>query len=103
MESLGMSFMSAGLESFLAEFRRQEQTVLDIIADLTELEYILRKERSAKSRLKLSGMLAVKRLPARHWTVFFTMPIFSSLQGDSYRMKDRLKAGIVNFCPKPEK
>jgi len=62
MQSLGMSFMSAGLESFLAEPRRQEQTVLDIIADLMELEYIPRKERSAKSRLKLSGMPAVKRL-----------------------------------------
>jgi DNA replication protein DnaC len=62
MESLGMSFMSAGLESFLDETHRQEQTILDIIADLVELEYIPRKERSAYSRLKLSGIPAVKRL-----------------------------------------
>lgn len=62
LESLGMNFMAAGLESFLAETHRQEQTILDLISDLIELEYVPRKERSAKSRLKLSGMPATKRL-----------------------------------------
>jgi DNA replication protein DnaC len=62
LDSLGLNFIAAGLESFLSETHRQEQTLLDLISDLVELEYIPRKERSTKSRLKLSGMPSTKRL-----------------------------------------
>jgi DNA replication protein DnaC len=62
LESLGLNFMAAGLESFLSETHRQDQTLVNVIADLIEIEYIPRKERSTKSRLKLSGMPVLKRL-----------------------------------------
>lgn len=56
MEELGLSFMSAGLESFLAEKERTEQSLFRSLQDLIELEYIPRKERMARTRLKVSGL-----------------------------------------------
>ncbi len=62
MEALGLSFMAAGLESFLADSERNDQTLLESISGLLELEYIPRKERSAKSRVKLAGFPSLKLL-----------------------------------------
>jgi len=62
MEELGLSFMAAGLESFLAEKSRKDAPLTEAIADLIELEYIPRKERMAKTRLKVSGLPQVKKL-----------------------------------------
>ena len=62
MEELGLSFMAAGLESFLAEESRKDVPLTEAIADLIELEYIPRKERMARTRLKVSGLPQVKHL-----------------------------------------
>lgn len=62
MDELGLSFMAAGLESYLERQSRVEQTLLQSIADLIDLEVVPRKERAAKSRVKLSGLPAIKRL-----------------------------------------
>ena len=62
MEELGLLFMAAGFESYLAEKSRDDVPLVDAIADLIELEYIPRKERMAKTRLKVSGLPQVKRL-----------------------------------------
>lgn len=62
MEELGLSFMAANLESFLAQASREEKPLKVAIFDLLELEYIPRKERMAKTRLKVSGMPEIKKL-----------------------------------------
>lgn len=62
MEELGLSFMAAGIESFLGNPRQADESLLDSIRDLVDLEYVARKERTAKTRLKLSGMPQAKRL-----------------------------------------
>jgi DNA replication protein DnaC len=62
MEELGLLFMAAGFESYLAEKSRDDIPLVDAIADLIELEYIPRKERMAKTRLKVSGLPQVTRL-----------------------------------------
>jgi len=62
MEELGLLFMSAGFESYLAEASRNDKPLKEAIADLLELEYIPRKERMARTRLKVSGIPQVKRL-----------------------------------------
>ncbi len=62
MNDLGLNFMSAGLETFLAEKGRSEQPLLDSLSELFDLEYLPRQERMARTRLKLSGMPQAKRL-----------------------------------------
>lgn len=62
LEDLGLHFINAGLESFLEAQARKDQTTLQTIADLVDLEYWPRKERAAKSRVKLSGLPEQKRL-----------------------------------------
>jgi len=62
MEELGLSFMAAGFESYLADASRNDKPLKDAIYDLLELEYIPRKERMGKTRLKVSGIPQVKRL-----------------------------------------
>lgn len=62
MEELGLVFMASGLESFLADQARSETTLLDSVRALVDLEYVARKERTARTRLKLSGMPQSKRL-----------------------------------------
>jgi DNA replication protein DnaC len=64
LEELGLSFMAASLESYLAEQSHNDNTLLERIIDLIELEYIPRKERSAKTRLKISGIPQYKDLEA---------------------------------------
>jgi DNA replication protein DnaC len=62
MEALGLSFMAASLESYFAEAERAEKPLLESVADLLDLEYSPRKERTARTRLKLSGIPEPKRL-----------------------------------------
>ena len=62
MDELGLEFMAAGLESYLEAQSHKDNTLTQSVADLLELEYIPRKERAAKSRLKLSGMPAIKSI-----------------------------------------
>ena len=62
MEELGLSFMASGIETFLADSRRADMTLLDSIRDLVDIEYSARRERTARTRLKLSGMPQQKRL-----------------------------------------
>jgi DNA replication protein DnaC len=60
MESLGLSSMAANFESFLSDQARNQMNLVDSIKDLIDLEYFARKERTARTRLKLSGMPHVK-------------------------------------------
>lgn len=62
LEELGLSFMAASLESYLADQSRNENTLLERLTDLVDLEYIPRKERAARTRLKISGMPQYKQL-----------------------------------------
>jgi DNA replication protein DnaC len=62
LEEMGLSFMAANLESFLADQARKDGSILDIVTALIETEYLPRKERAIKSRLKLSAIPAKKRL-----------------------------------------
>lgn len=62
MEELGLSFMASGLESFVADQARTQTTLLESIHALVDLEYLARKERMARTRLKLSGMPQIKHL-----------------------------------------
>lgn len=62
MEELGLSFMAAGFESYLHETDRADKPLLDSIRELIELEYIPRKERMGRTRLKVSGIPEKKQL-----------------------------------------
>lgn len=62
MEELGLSFMSAGLESFLADQVRSQAPLMESIGELMDLELIPRKERMARTRLKVSGIPQGKTL-----------------------------------------
>ena len=62
LEELGLSFMAASLESSLADQSRNENTLIERLTDLVDLEYIPRKERAARTRLKISGMPQYKQL-----------------------------------------
>jgi DNA replication protein DnaC len=60
MEELGLGFMAANLASFLSEQANKPQTLTESIAALIDIEYNARKERTARTRLKLSGMPQTK-------------------------------------------
>ncbi|MEW6548299.1 MAG: IS21-like element helper ATPase IstB [Spirochaetota bacterium] len=62
MEELGLSFMAAHLESFLSDQSRKDQTLMDALFALLDIESNARKERTARTRLKLSGMPQPKTL-----------------------------------------
>lgn len=62
LEEMGLSFMAASLESFLSDQARKDGSLLDIVSGLIDTEYVPRKERAIKSRLKLSAIPAKKRL-----------------------------------------
>ena len=62
MEKLGLSFMAAGFDSFLSDQSRREDSLLELLTDLIDLEYHPRKERMARTRLKVSGIPVHKRL-----------------------------------------
>lgn len=62
MEELGLGFMAAGLATFLDSSGRADVTLFDSIRELVDIEYVARTERTARTRLKLSGMPQSKRL-----------------------------------------
>jgi DNA replication protein DnaC len=62
LESLGLTVMSASLESYLGDPSRREETLTESLQALVDIEYTARKERSARTRLKLSGIPSMKRL-----------------------------------------
>ena len=62
LEELGLSFLSAGLESYLGESDRYDKPLIENISDLIDLEYHPRMERMIKTRLKVSGLPEIKRL-----------------------------------------
>ncbi len=62
MEELGLSFMSAGFESFLSSQVNQDAPLMESIGELIDLELIPRKARMAKTRLKVSGIPHSKTL-----------------------------------------
>lgn len=64
MEDLGLSFMAAGFDSYLEEQSRNDNTLLERIYDLVETEFIPRRERAGKTRLKISGIPQYKTLDA---------------------------------------
>ena len=62
LESLGLNVLSASLESYLSDPARRDETLIESISSFIDIEYCIRKERSAKTRIKVSGMPGVKRL-----------------------------------------
>jgi DNA replication protein DnaC len=62
MDELGLGFMSAGLATFLDSSGRADTPLFDSIKELVDIEYVARTERTARTRLKLSGMPQAKRL-----------------------------------------
>ena len=62
LEELGLLFMASSLESYLSDQSRKESTLLERLIELVDLEYIPRKQRAAKTRLKISGMPQYKSL-----------------------------------------
>jgi DNA replication protein DnaC len=62
MEELGLTFMAAGLESFLSSQVNRDAPLVEIIGELIALELIPRKQRMAKTRLKVSGIPQNKSL-----------------------------------------
>jgi len=62
LESLGLNVLSASLESYLSDPARRDETLLESLNSFIDIEYCIRKERSAKTRIKVSGMPGVKRL-----------------------------------------
>ena len=62
MEELGLTLMAANFESYIAEKSREDKPLLDSIGEMLDLEYYPRKERMAKTRLKISGLPEIKRL-----------------------------------------
>jgi DNA replication protein DnaC len=62
LESLGLNVLSASLESYLSDPARRDETLIESLNSFIDIEYCVRKERSAKTRIKVSGMPGVKRL-----------------------------------------
>lgn len=62
LESLGMTVIADSLESYLGDPARHEETLTESLQALVDIEYTARKERSARTRLKLSGIPSMKRL-----------------------------------------
>lgn len=62
MEELGLTLMAAHFESYIAEMSREDKPLLEAIAELLDLEYYPRKDRMARTRLKVSGMPQTKKL-----------------------------------------
>jgi len=61
LEELGLSFMAASLESYLADQSRNENTLIERLTDLVDLEYIPRKERDAAQDIGYASIQAAFR------------------------------------------
>ncbi len=62
LESLGLTVLSSSIESYLSDPARKDETLLESLNAFIDIEYCIRKERSARTRIKVSGMPSVKRL-----------------------------------------
>ena len=62
LEYLGLPVLSNSIESFLSDPARKDETLLESLYSFVDIEYCLRKERSARTRIKVSGMPGCKRL-----------------------------------------
>lgn len=62
VEQLGLSFILGNLDSFLHDEARKERPLVETLSDLFDHELILRKQRAAKARLKMSGLPATKTI-----------------------------------------
>jgi DNA replication protein DnaC len=62
LEYLGLAVLANSIESFLADPVRRDETLLESLGAFIDMEYCLRKERSARTRIKVSGMPSMKRL-----------------------------------------
>ena len=62
LESLGLTVIAGSLESYLGAPERGDETLMESLLALIDIEYTARKERSARTRLKLSGIPAMKSL-----------------------------------------
>lgn len=62
LDYLGLTVLSNSLESFLSDPARKDETLVESLYALLDIEYCLRKERSARTRIKVSGMPSMKRL-----------------------------------------
>lgn len=62
LEYLGLPILANSLESFLSDPSRAEETLLESLNAFFDIEYCLRKERSARTRIKVSGMPSIKCL-----------------------------------------
>lgn len=60
LESLGLSVLAASLESYLGDPGRRDESLTESLQALVDIEYTARKERSARTRLKLSGIPSMK-------------------------------------------
>ena len=56
LEYLGLPVLSNSIESFLSDPARKDETLLESLYSFVDIEYCLRKERSARTRIKVSGM-----------------------------------------------
>lgn len=62
LDYLGLSVLSNSIESYLSDPSRKDETLLESLSAFVDIEYCLRKERSARTRIKVSGMPSTKRL-----------------------------------------
>jgi len=62
LESLGLNILSSSLESYMSDPARRDETLLESLNSFIDIEYCVRKERSARTRIKVSGMPGVKKL-----------------------------------------
>ena len=63
MEGLGLSFMAANIESFLADSSHANMTLLESVQDLVDLEYSGRRERTARTGVRI--FFWITRLPSQ--------------------------------------
>lgn len=62
MKELGLPFIAASFESFLSEEAGRSRTFVESVSAMLDIEYTARKERTARTRIKLSGMPQMKSL-----------------------------------------
>lgn len=62
LEELGLGFLHGGIETFLHDEARRERPLTETLADLFDQEITQRRQRAAKTRLKLSALPTVKTL-----------------------------------------
>jgi len=101
MESLGLTSMVAFFESCLGHSAHHEQPLVEVTLffHLVNASYETGSiiMTTNKTFGKWGKLWLTMRWLRRPWTASSTMSMFFSLQGDSYRMKVRMKLGAVDF------